>query len=83
MDQAPAPGVISIGTHPYTLALSVGAQGVVSTSMQAKQVDGTKGNPGRMPMPGFKAKLSEEQRWGLVNYVRTFAGKGKGAPSKK
>ena len=30
---------------------------------------------GRDPMPSFAAKLSEEQHWHLVNYVRTFANK--------
>ena len=28
---------------------------------------------GRKPMPGFKKKLSEEQRWQLVLYVRSLA----------
>jgi mono/diheme cytochrome c family protein len=28
---------------------------------------------GRRPMPSFKNKLSEEERWELVNYLRTFA----------
>lgn len=35
---------------------------------------------GRKPMPAFKSKLSEEQRWELVNLIRMFAqpGTGKG-----
>jgi mono/diheme cytochrome c family protein len=28
---------------------------------------------GRKPMPPFKDQLTEEQRWQLVHYVRTFA----------
>lgn len=28
---------------------------------------------GRKPMPAFKNKLSDEQRWGLVNLIRAFA----------
>ena len=36
---------------------------------------------GRRPMPSFKVKLSEEQRWQLVHYVGTFAPKP--APSQK
>jgi mono/diheme cytochrome c family protein len=28
---------------------------------------------GRKPMPGFKKRLTEEQRWQLVLYVRSFA----------
>ncbi len=30
---------------------------------------------GRRPMPSFKNRLSEEQRWQLVNYLRTFSAK--------
>lgn len=29
---------------------------------------------GRKPMPSFKRRLSEDQRWGLVLFVRTFSG---------
>jgi mono/diheme cytochrome c family protein len=28
---------------------------------------------GRLPMPAFAAKLSEEKRWQAVDYIRTFA----------
>ena len=28
---------------------------------------------GRKPMPGFKNRLTDEQRWGLVNLIRVFA----------
>jgi len=35
---------------------------------------------GRRPMPSFKKRLTEEQRWQLVNYVRTFAPKLEPAP---
>lgn len=28
---------------------------------------------GRKPMPGFKNRLSDEQRWELVNLIRVFA----------
>ncbi len=43
---------------------------------------------GRMPMPSFKKKLSDEQRWQLVNLIRAFAPKpapdpNKPAPAKK
>jgi len=27
---------------------------------------------GRKPMPSFKKDLSEEQRWQVINYVRTL-----------
>ena len=52
---------------------------------------------GRKPMPSFKRRLPEDQRWGLVLFVRTFsasaappvpekmtdAGKKTSAPSKE
>jgi mono/diheme cytochrome c family protein len=43
---------------------------------------------GRMPMPSFKKKFSDEQRWQLVNLIRTFASRPapdpkKPAPAKK
>ncbi|MFI5153490.1 MAG: c-type cytochrome [Chitinophagales bacterium] len=28
---------------------------------------------GHMPMPSYKNAFSEQQRWGLVNYIRTLA----------
>jgi mono/diheme cytochrome c family protein len=28
---------------------------------------------GRRPMPAFRNKLTEQQRWQVVNYIRTFA----------
>ena len=28
---------------------------------------------GHRPMPAFKNKLSEEERWQLVDYIRTFS----------
>ena len=31
-------------------------------------------------MPGYSRKLSEEQRWQLVHYLRSFAPKTTGAP---
>jgi mono/diheme cytochrome c family protein len=38
---------------------------------------------GRKPMPSFKNKLTEEQRWQLVILVRTFAGAPPAAPPAK
>jgi len=40
-----------------------------------KQTDGSifwKVTEGRKPMPNFKKELSEEQRWQVINYVRTL-----------
>lgn len=41
----------------------------------AEQTDGSifwKITEGRRPMPGFRGKLSEEERWQLVAYLRTL-----------
>jgi mono/diheme cytochrome c family protein len=35
---------------------------------------------GRKPMPSFKKKLTEEQRWQLVLLVRSFATNSAGTP---
>lgn len=37
---------------------------------------------GRKPMPSFKNRLSEEQRWQVVNYIRTFSKPAASAPAK-
>ena len=38
---------------------------------------------GHRPMPAFKDKLSDEQRWRTVVYIRTFAQKSAtGAPAQ-
>lgn len=36
---------------------------------------------GRPPMPAFEDKLTEEQRWEVVDYIRTFAAKPAVAPT--
>jgi mono/diheme cytochrome c family protein len=37
---------------------------------------------GHRPMPGFKKRYSEEQRWQLVLFLRSFAGSAAPAPAK-
>ncbi len=44
--------------------------------MMSEMTDGEvfyKITEGRRPMPSFKKKLTDTQRWQLVNYLRTFA----------
>ena len=44
--------------------------------MMSEMTDGEifwKISEGRQPMPSFKKQLSEEQRWQMVHYLRTFA----------
>jgi mono/diheme cytochrome c family protein len=36
---------------------------------------------GRLPMPSFEDKLSDQERWQLVDYIRTFASKSSAADS--
>jgi len=36
---------------------------------------------GRLPMPSFEDKLSDQERWQLVDYIRTFANKSSAAAS--
>jgi mono/diheme cytochrome c family protein len=38
---------------------------------------------GRKPMPSFKRRLTEDQRWGLVLFVRTLSGSATGRIPEK
>jgi mono/diheme cytochrome c family protein len=52
--------------------------GDFSDSKQWQQTDGElfwKISEGRRPMPSWDAKLTEEERWSIVNFVRTLAPK--------
>jgi mono/diheme cytochrome c family protein len=35
---------------------------------------------GRLPMPAFRNKLNEQERWQVVDYIRTFAERAPGGP---
>jgi mono/diheme cytochrome c family protein len=53
--------------------------GNLSNPAMADQTDGTlfwKVTEGRKPMPSFSATLTDDQRWEVVNYIRTLAPKG-------
>jgi mono/diheme cytochrome c family protein len=46
--------------------------------IRSGETDGTlfwKISEGRSPMVSWRGSLSETQRWELVNYIKTFAGK--------
>jgi mono/diheme cytochrome c family protein len=63
---ADGPGVIELGIHPAKL----------SDPQMKEQSDGAlfwKITTGKKPMPGYGTRLSETDRWNLVNYVRTLA----------
>lgn len=60
------PGVIELDIHPAKL----------SDSHMEAQSDGAlfwKITTGKKPMPSYGMRLSETDRWNLVNYVRTLA----------
>ncbi len=76
------------GKGPGAKALPVTPGNFTDAHMMKEMTDGEifyKLSEGRMPMPGFKTKLSEEERWNLVNYLRTLAQKNpaKGPARKK
>src|SRR5580692_10718189 len=54
--------------------------------MMSEMTDGEifwKMTEGRKPMPSFKKQLTDEQRWQLVNYVRTLTPKSAPKPAPK
>jgi mono/diheme cytochrome c family protein len=62
------------GDGPKSADLPKSPQDFSKESFQ-KQTDGTlfwKISEGRKPMPTFKKDLSEDQRWQVINYVRTL-----------
>lgn len=58
----------------------------LTTEAVSAQSDGTlfwKLTEGRRPMPAYGRKLSEEQRWHVVNYLRSLAPKQKQPPTAR
>ena len=56
--------------------LSVAPTDFTNAETMAKLTDGDlfwRMSVGRRPMPAFKGRLSEQERWELVDYLRTFA----------
>jgi mono/diheme cytochrome c family protein len=73
------------GDGPESLMYSVKPANFADAHMMGEMTDGEifyKMTEGREPMPGFKRQLTEEQRWQLVHYIRTFAPKPKNEPAK-
>lgn len=63
---ADGPAVIELNIHPAKL----------SDPQMAREPDGSlfwKITTGKKPMPGYGKRLSETDRWNLVNYVRTLS----------
>ena len=69
------------GKGPWQNILTTQPSDFADAHMMAEHTDGElfwKISTGREQMPAFEKKLSEQERWQLVNYLRTFArSKGK------
>ena len=68
-------GAKGLGDGPKAEKLEISA-GNFTTAEFAKITDGElfwKITEGRKPMPSFKDKLSDNERWQVVNYLRGFA----------
>jgi mono/diheme cytochrome c family protein len=76
------------GDGPESMMYSTKPADFTDAHMMSEMTDGEifyKMTEGREPMPSFKRQLTEEQRWQLVHYVRTFTPKPKpkADPAKK
>lgn len=71
----PCHGEKGKGDGPAAQGLNPKPADHTSTAVQG-QTDGAifwKMAEGRAPMPGYKKIFSDQQRWGLLNYIRTLA----------
>ena len=74
-------GATGKGNGPAAIALERPPSDLTDP-MMAKHSDGTlfwKISEGRRPMPAFARLLNDDDRWKLVDYIRTFAPLPKGA----
>jgi mono/diheme cytochrome c family protein len=66
------------GKGPRAERLSIAPSDFTDAHAMGQMTDGElfwKISHGRRPMPGFQDKLTEQERWQLVNYIRTLAQK--------
>jgi mono/diheme cytochrome c family protein len=71
------------GDGPDATKFSTSPRDLTDASRMSAQSDGElfyKISEGRRPMPEFKTKLTEEQRWQLVLLMRSLAGANKKGP---
>jgi mono/diheme cytochrome c family protein len=64
------------GKGPEAEMYAVSPTNFTDAHMMGEMTDGEifwKITEGRRPMPSFKKQYTDEQRWQLVNYVRTFS----------
>ena len=72
------------GKGAGAVALQVRPADFTDGQMMGEMTDGDlfyRLSEGRLPMAAYKGKLSEEQRWKLVTYLRTFNKKDSGKKS--
>ena len=65
--------------------LSVAPADFTDAHAMSAQTDGElfwKISEGHKPMPAFNKKLTEQERWQLVDYIRTFSESASAAPDK-
>lgn len=70
-------GVKGDGRGEKAAELSVAPGDFTDAHTMSHRVDGElfwQITRGRLPMPSFEDKLTEQERWELVDYIRTFAG---------
>jgi len=73
------------GDGPMAAMSAVQPGDFTDSHMSSEMTDGEifwKISEGRPPMLSFKKQLTEEQRWQLVDYLRSFAPKPAKAPAK-
>jgi mono/diheme cytochrome c family protein len=74
------------GDGPDAMMYAITPADLTDAHMMGMMTDGEifyKISEGRKPMPTFKEKLSEEQRWQVVHFVRTLAPKANHTPAAK
>lgn len=69
-------GEKGLGDGPSTLSLNLAAKNIATAEWSDSISDGEifwKITTGRLPMEGFEDLIEEEDRWRIVNFVRTLA----------
>jgi mono/diheme cytochrome c family protein len=73
------------GKGPKAADLSIMPQDFTNAKDMSHITDGEffwQISEGHRPMPAFKDKLTEEERWQVVDYIRTFAKRPSGSPQQ-
>jgi mono/diheme cytochrome c family protein len=76
-------GELGDGRGEKAEKLSIAPSNFTDAHKMSESTDGElfwKISKGKRPMPGFKDKLSEQERWQVVDYIRTFSARLVDAP---